>query len=134
MGIMNKKIVSGPVIIEDGKILLIKDEDDFYKVPGGEVEVGENLEEACKREVKEEINGDIIILKKLSTLILDKHQKMGEPLIIELYHFLSKLKNRDIKPQGEVKEIKWIPIKDIKLKKYDVAPNIEFLIEKGDIK
>ena len=57
------------MIIEDGKLLLIKDDDDIYKIPGGEVEPGENLEEACKREVKEEINGDIILLKKLSTLI-----------------------------------------------------------------
>ena len=59
MGItMEKIIASGPVIVEDGKLLLIRDnKDDFYKFPGGRVEDGENFEETCLRETGEEING-----------------------------------------------------------------------------
>jgi len=54
-------IASGPVIIENGKLLVNKDnKDDFYKLPGGTVEEGiEDMEEACCREVKEEINAEI---------------------------------------------------------------------------
>jgi len=49
-------IASGPVIIENEKLLVIKDEkDDFYKLPGGTLENCEDLEEACRRETKEEI-------------------------------------------------------------------------------
>lgn len=132
MGIaMQTILVSGPVIIQDGKLLLIKDDDNIYKIPGGKVESGETLEEACKREVKEEINGDIILLKKLSTLRIDKPDKS---LNIELHHFLAKLKNQDIKPGFEVEEIKWLKIEDIEKGKYNVAPNIKFLIERGEIK
>jgi 8-oxo-dGTP diphosphatase len=124
---MEKKIVSGPIIIENGKLLLIKDEDNFYKIPGGKLEIGESLEEACKREVKEEINGDIIILKELSTMTIYKPD-----ITLELHHFLAKLKNRDIKPESEVREMKWIEIK--RLNQYDTAPNIKFLIERGEIR
>lgn len=128
---MGKVLVSGPVIIQDGKLLLIKDDDNIYKIPGGKVESGESLEDACKREVKEEINGDVILLKKLSTLSIDKPDKS---LSIELHHFLAKLKNKDIKPGFEVEEIKWLDIDDIKRGKYNVAPNIKFLIERGEIR
>jgi len=51
MCILMKKtiIASGPVIIENGKLLVNKDnKDDFYKLPGGTVEEGiEEMEEAC---------------------------------------------------------------------------------------
>jgi len=34
-------IASGPVIIENGKLLVNKDDkDDFYKLPGGTIETG----------------------------------------------------------------------------------------------
>ncbi len=53
-------VASGPVIIENGEVLLNKHgDDDFWKFPGGRVELkdidGENsLEDACRREAKEE--------------------------------------------------------------------------------
>lgn len=42
-------IASGPVIIENGRLLVNKDDkDDFYKLPGGTIEEDvESLEEAC---------------------------------------------------------------------------------------
>ncbi len=132
MGITTERVlVSGPVIIEDGKLLLIKDDDNLYKILGGKVEFGESLEDACNREVKQEINGEIILLKKLSTLTIDRPDKF---LTIELHHFLAKLKNKDLKPGYEVDEIKWLNIDDIREGKYEVTPNIKSLIERGEIK
>ncbi len=78
-----KIIVSGPVIIQNGKLLVIKeDKDNFYKIPGGRVEGKESLEETCKREVSEEINGDITIIKKLSTMRLDRNPQTGKEIKI----------------------------------------------------
>ena len=55
---VEEMIVSGPVILKHGKLLVIKeDKDDFYKLPGGRVEKDETLEETCEREIKEEIDG-----------------------------------------------------------------------------
>jgi len=134
---MKTIIASGPVIIENGKLWVNKDnKDDFYKLPGGTIEQGiESLEEACMREVKEENNAEIEIIRPLHPMILWKNPQTGEEMTILLIHYLAKLKNKkDVKPIEPTKEIKWLDIHEIKKGKYKVAPNIKFLIEKGDIK
>jgi ADP-ribose pyrophosphatase YjhB (NUDIX family) len=130
-------IASGPVIIEEGKLLVILDNKDrFYKLPGGTIKKKDsNLEETCIREVKEETNANIKIIKPLHPMMLHKNPETKKPAIIILIHYLAKLKNKtNIKPNPTIKEISWLKIKDIKLGKYPVAPNITYLIKKGDIK
>ena len=125
------------MIIENGKLLVDKDDkDDFYKLPGGTIEEGiEDLEEACHRETKEENNAEIEIIKPLHPMILWKNPQTKEAMTILLIHYLAKLKNKEkIKPMPPIKEIKWLDIKEIKAGKHKVAPNIHFLIKKGDIK
>ena len=129
-------IASGPVIIEDGKLLVNKDDkDDFYKLHGGTIEEGiEDLEEACHRETKEENNGELEIIKPLHPMILWKNPQNGEKMCILLIHYLAILKNKnEIKPMPPIKEVTWLNINEIKKGKHHVAPNINFLIEKGDI-
>ena len=134
---MTKFIVaSGPVIIEEGKLLVNKDnKDDFYKLPGGTVEQGDELYEACIREVKEEVNADIEIIRPLNPMIIYKNPQTQEAMVIVLIHYEATLKNKEeVKPIEPIKEIKWLDIEEIKQGKHNVAPNIKFLIEKGDIK
>ncbi len=129
-------IASGPVIIEQGKLLVNKDnKDDFYKLPGGTIEEGiEDLEKACHREVKEENNAEIKIIKPLHPMILWKNPQTTEKMTILLIHYLATLKNKqEIKPTPPIQEIKWLDIEEIKKGEHNVAPNIKFLIEKGDI-
>ena len=132
---MKTIIASGAVIIEEGKLLVNKDDKDyFYKIPGGTVELGDSLEEACIREVKEEINGEIKIIKPLNSLIIYKNPQTGKEMRIVLIHYLEELRNKEeIKPLDPIKEIVWLDIEEINLGKYNVAPNIKFLVEKGDI-
>lgn len=129
-------IASGPVIIEDGKLLVNKDnKDDFYKLPGGTVEEGiEDLEEACHRETMEENGGKIRIIRSLHPMILWKNPQTKDKMVILLVHYLAELLNRDeIEPIPPIQEVRWLPIEEIKAGKHFVAPNIKFLIEKGDI-
>ena len=124
---MSKIVVTGPVIVKEGKILLVLDDDKILKLPGGKAELNESLEDACRREAKEEINGDVSLLGKLSTFTMEISGRVHE-----LHHFLAKLKNEDVKPLAEVKKILWVDID--KLGQYYIVPNIKYLLERGEIK
>jgi len=134
---MKTIIASGPVIIEDGKLLVDKDDkDDFYKLPGGTIkENSETLEEACHRKVKEEINGEIEIIKPLHPKVLWENPQTKEKMTIILVSYQAKLLNKnEIKPIAPTQEIKWLDLKEIDKWKNQVSPYTQFLIEKGDIK
>ena len=125
-------VASGPVIIEDGKLLLAKDnKDDFYKFIGGTVKEGEKLEDACVRKAREACGAEIEIVKPLSPNILYENPQTKEKMVIILIHYLAKLKNKDeIKPLPPEEEIKWISVEDIKNNLGNVAPNVKALVER----
>ena len=125
-------VASGPVIIEDGKLLVTKDtKDPFYKLPGGTVKEGESLEEGCLRRTKEDINGEVEIIKPLIPHVLYENPKTKEKMTIVLINYLVKLKNKDkIKPCNSITDIKWVSIEDIKKGKGNVSPNVKALVEK----
>lgn len=128
----NKKILiaSGPVIIEDGKVLLDKHGDDnFWKFLGGKVESFNftdnlnSLEEVCRQRVKEEMGFNIEIIKPLKPMLLPKP---GDPdAWVVLIHYLAK-RLGDIKPGPEIREWKWFDVNSLPS---DCAPNIKPVIE-----
>ncbi len=128
-------IASGPVIIEDGKILVSKDnKDDFYKLIGGRIQEGEKLEDACVRKAKEACNAEIEILKPLMPNILWENPTTKEKMTIVLINYLAKLKNKnEIKPIPPEQDLKWISIEDIKKGKGNVSPNVRELVEKNNL-
>ena len=125
-------VASGPVIIEDNKLLVVKDsKDPFYKLPGGTVKEGESLEDGCTRRASEEINAKIKIVKPLMPHILYENPRTKEKMTIVLINYLSKLQNKkEIKPIPPTQDIKWIDIEEIKKGGGNVSPNVKALIKK----
>ena len=94
------------------------------------------MEECAVRELKQQTGLDCEIIKKLSTQKLDKKPQTGENVEMYLHHYLAELKEpvKDYNPYNHKGHmVSWINIKDMKKEKHPVAPNIKFLIEKGDI-
>jgi len=125
-------VASGPVIIENDKLLVVKDnKDPFYKLPGGTIKEGETLEDGCIKRAREEINADVEIIRPLMPHILYENPKTKEKMTIVLINYLAKLTNKeDIKPLPPSQNIKWINIEEIKQGKGNVSPNVKALIEK----
>lgn len=120
---MNKIIVvSGPVIVEDNKVLLNQHGDsNFWKVCGGRVEDFEtDLIENAKREVKEEMGIDIEILDAHPFLLYHQKETPEGSVDIILVHYLAKRKG-EIKPGEEIREWQWFDLKNLP---DNLAPNI----------
>ena len=121
----NSIIAAGPVIIEDGKVLLNRENkngkitDWFF--PGGGVENFDiNLKETCRREAKEEMGIEIEIIGPLDTLIT-KHD--GRLAI--LAHYLAK-RIGEIKPGADIAQWDWHDIKNLP---DNCAPNVYDIIK-----
>ena len=70
------------ILIEEGKILLIHRTKEiegyvrnYYVVPGGGIEEGETIEEATKRELKEEVGIDVELIEESPRYILKEEER-----------------------------------------------------------
>jgi len=115
-------IASGPVIVENNKVLLNKHGDTaFWKFCGGRVENYEiNLIDNAKREVKEEMGIDIEILDQEPFITFTRKEKDGETIDIILVHFLAK-RSGEVKPGKDILKWDWLDINNLP---EDLGPNI----------
>lgn len=117
-------IASGPVIVENNKVLLNKHGDDnFWKFCGGRVEEDEiNLKAAAKREAKEEMGIEIEILDDNPYLLNIEKEIEGKLVSVILAHFLAK-RVGELTPGDDIREWTWLDMND--LDKENLAPNIK---------
>ena len=116
-------IVSGPVIVEDNKVMLNQHGDtSFWKFCGGRVEnFDETLIEAASREVKEEMGVAIEVINHEPFIMYTKKATPEGEVDVILVHFLAK-RLGEIKPGEDIRKWTWLPLVD--LDKEDLAPNI----------
>ncbi|MFH1326057.1 MAG: NUDIX hydrolase [Candidatus Falkowbacteria bacterium] len=123
-------IASGPVIVENDKVLLNQHGDTtFWKFCGGRVEDFEtDLITNARREVKEEMGVDIEILNEIPFLMHTKklvpakagNQSESEVDVI-LVHYLAK-RVGEINPGEDIDKWDWLDINN--LPEDELAPNI----------
>jgi 8-oxo-dGTP diphosphatase len=77
-----------------------------WHVIGGKVEENETEEEAIKREIKEETNLDIKILKKIGERIV----KSSEGELAKVVTFICEAKDENPIPQSDLVDVKWVEI------------------------
>ncbi|MFA5962180.1 MAG: NUDIX hydrolase [Parcubacteria group bacterium] len=121
---MDSKIIiaSGPVIVEDNKVLLdLQGDDNFWKFCGGKTKEGEALKETAQRRAKEELGIKIEILDEKPFLIHTTKETTDGLVDVILVHYLAKRRG-EITPGADIRECKWIPLSD--LEKENLAPNI----------
>lgn len=86
------------VIIEEEKILMVRSNLGYYKLPGGGVETGESHAEALQREVAEETGYPSCSITEELGLVSEQrpnHSESDSCFHMDSYHFLCRLDNKD---------------------------------------
>lgn len=123
----------GAVIKKNDSVLLVKRKHepgkDLWSIPGGLVELGETVQEAVKREVKEETGLEVEVIKLIDVIdniIRDEENKVRFHYV--LIDFLVSIKGGECKPTSDASEIKWF--KPHELMNYRVTNTAMKLLKK----
>ena len=106
----------GAVIEDDqGRILLVKHKPErggFWQgkwiCPGGELELGEAIRDGIKREVKEETNLEIDLVRPLPPFERIVKSDEGVDLHVVYIDYIAKLVDGELKPASDVGEALWV--------------------------
>ena len=108
----------GAVIINQGKIALIKRGNEPSKgkwtIPGGLVELGENLQAAVIRETKEETCLEVdnpCLIDVVDNVDLDEQGKVKYHYVI--IDYLVHVKTGTIKAASDAAELRWVPFDEV---------------------
>ncbi|MCX8150983.1 MAG: NUDIX hydrolase [Candidatus Bathyarchaeota archaeon] len=108
----------GIIILQDGKLLLAKRGNEPAKgkwsIPGGVVELGENLEGAVIREAKEETGLDVEmprLIDVVDQVDLDESGRVKYHFVIVDY--VLQIKSGVPKAASDVEELRWVPLSEV---------------------
>ena len=123
----------GAIIKKDDAVLLVKRKYEpgkgLWSIPGGLVELGETVQEAVKREVKEETGLEVEVVKLIDVvdnIIRDEQNRIKFHYI--LIDFLVSIKGGKCEPTSDASEIKWF--KSYELTNYSVTNTAINLLKK----
>ena len=120
--------VSGIVFNKHKQILLIRRNQPpamgMWSIPGGKLEAGESLTEACRREIKEETGLDTDI--KHIVAVVERRVEGFHYVIIDYLALLADEEHGQPVAKSDVSEARWVSLED--LDAYDLVDGIAEII------
>ncbi len=132
---MQPIVGAGALIVHGKKLVLVKrgvqPGKGKWSIPGGAVELGENVRDAVRGEVKEETGLDIEMIEDrpmdgVDNILTD--DEGGLRFHYVLLQFLARPRNDVLKPAGDVVDARWVALKDVQ--KYDLTPSFRLFFKK----
>jgi len=124
----------GAIIISKGKILLEKRKNEpsrgKWSIPGGLVELGESVEQAVIREVKEETGLDVEaprLIDVVDNISLDAKGKVKYHYVI--VDFLVNIRCGLAKAASDADELKWVPLSEVE--EYDLTKSFRDFFQRN---
>ena len=123
----------GALIIHQSKLLIVKRANEpakgLWSVPGGVVELGEQLHEALRREVREETGLEVDVerlLDAVDNIVFDAEDRIQYHYV--LLDYLCRLRGGVLKAADDVHEIQWISLEA--LQSLPITPTLNRVIAK----
>jgi len=125
----------GAIVLEKGELLLVRRDHEpalgKWSLPGGRVEWGESLAEACAREVREECGIDVEVegLAGIAERILPDDEGTVRWHYV-IHDFWARPRSKILEPGDDASEVRWVPVGE--LSDYALTAGLfEFLQDRG---
>jgi 8-oxo-dGTP diphosphatase len=106
---LNATLAVGAIIIDGDRVLLIRrakpPAQDRWSVPGGKVEPGETLEQACAREVREETGLEVEVGPLVEIV-----ERAGEGYHYEIHDFHARVRGGTLAAASDCAEVRWVTL------------------------
>lgn len=123
----------GAIIMNRNKMLIVKRANEpakgLWSVPGGVVELGEQLHEALKREVKEETGLEVDIerlVDAVDNIVFNEEGRIQYHYV--LLDYLCRPRGGALKAADDVHDIQWVPLEA--LQSLPITPSLNRVIAK----
>lgn len=123
----------GALIIKDGKLLIVKRAakpgQGKWSLPGGLVELGERVQDAVIREVKEECGLDIEVERLIDvfdSITRDEKGRIQYQFVV--VNLLAKIKGGILKNADDVLEARWVSLNDVE--RYNLTNSFQAFFRK----
>ncbi len=112
------QVAVGAIVVKDEKILLVKrnkaPHKDLWAIPGGSVELGETLQEAAEREIREEAGLIIKAKEPVYTFDLIERDDRGD---VRFHYVIVDLSaeyvSGDLQPSDDALDARWFAAEDL---------------------
>jgi nucleoside triphosphatase len=107
--------VGGLVFNPDGKLFLMRSHKwrNAYTVPGGHIELGETMEDALIREIKEETNLDIFDIELLTFQEFIYDNEFWEKRHFIFFDFAAKTNSTNVVLNDEAQDYVWVSLDNV---------------------
>jgi len=116
--------VKALIVDDEGKFLMVKENNGVWDLPGGRLENGENIVDALKRECLEEIGVEVDVLDKIPAAAVSAQHRAGDWFL--MLGYTVKPLSLDFKKTPEAEEFAYCSIADLESK--DVANQTKVLL------
>jgi len=123
----------GGVVVRDGRVLLIRRGKEplrgRWTVPGGTVELGETLQQALVREMREETGVEVEPLEVLT--VFDRIEREGERIVYHyvIVDYLCRWCSGEARAASDALEAAWVAA--VELSGYDLPPKALEVVTHG---
>ncbi|MCY3822626.1 MAG: NUDIX hydrolase [Nitrospinae bacterium] len=124
----------GAIILDEENVLIVRrgqpPKMGAWSIPGGGVHLGEDLEEACMREVKEETGLDVEILSEgrvLNRVTRDEWERIQFHYV--LIDFVCRPVGGALQAASDISEARWVPLSEVSSLSPMTSGTAEFILE-----
>ena len=124
---------TGALILQDGKLLLIRrgaqPGQGKWSIPGGLVELGENVQDAMVRETKEEVGLDVEAVKLMDvfdSVTLDDQGRIQYHFVV--VNFLVRVVGGTVRTASDILEARWVRVEEVE--KFTLTDSFRRFFEK----